>query len=484
MNTHARMVLYTAIVLVSAPFAVAEDASTREAQLVDLVQRLEGRLEQVEQELSELKSQQQAAAPAVTAAPPGAATPPPAAAEPLPLDAPQPLQVYWRDGLELKSADGAFSIRVGGRIQLDTAFFDEDADWARLGAEYPEFGLGDEQDGLEFRRSRLSIGGTIYRDLAFRAEYDFAADSPGNDGGRFADVFLELKNLPYIGSLRIGHFQEQFTLEEAISNRHLTYLERGLPNVFAPSFNVGAMARNTLLEERMTWSLGIFKTTDDWPSENDSSEVDGYAVTGRVSGLPWKSEDGRRYLHLGASATRRNPDGPFRYRARPEAHLAQAYLDTGTLETSSLFAYGGEMLMVYGPASLQAEYVRSELDVQYMGERHFDSYYVSGSWFLTGESRPYQAAEGAPTRLRPKHPFSLRDETKGWGAWEVALRYSALDLNDGPVRGGEMDDWTFALNWYLNANTRIMLNYILSHPENDLNDGDVEILQTRFQIDF
>jgi len=478
------MVLYTAIVLIAAPFAAADDASAREAQLADLVQRLEGRLEQVERELSELKSQQQAAAPAVSAAPPGATTAAPAPAKTLPLDAPQPLEVYWRDGLELKSADGAFSIRVGGRIQLDTAFFDEDSDWARLGAAYPEFGLGDEQDGLEFRRSRLSVGGTIYRDLAFRAEYDFAADSPGNDGGRFADVFLELKNLPYLGTLRIGHYQEPFTLEEVISNRHTTYLERGLTNVFAPSFNVGAMARNSLLDERMTWTLGLFKTTDDWPSENDSSEQDGYAVTGRVTGLPWKSEDGRRYLHLGASATRRNPDGPFRYRARPEAHLAQAYLDTGTLETSSLLAYGGEALLVYGPASLQAEYVRSELDVQDIGERHFDSFYVSGSWFLTGESRPYSAAEGAPTRLRPKHPFSLREETKGWGAWEVALRYSALDLNDGPVRGGEMEDWTFALNWYLNSNTRIMLNYILAHPENDLNDGDVEILQTRFQVDF
>lgn len=484
MNTRARMVLYTAIVLIAAPFAAADDASAREAQLADLVQRLEGRLEQVERELSELKSQQQAAAPAVSAAPPGATTAAPAPAKTLPLDAPQPLEVYWRDGLELKSADGAFSIRVGGRIQLDTAFFDEDSDWARLGAAYPEFGLGDEQDGLEFRRSRLSVGGTIYRDLAFRAEYDFAADSPGNDGGRFADVFLELKNLPYLGTLRIGHYQEPFTLEEVISNRHTTYLERGLTNVFAPSFNVGAMARNSLLDERMTWTLGLFKTTDDWPSENDSSEQDGYAVTGRVTGLPWKSEDGRRYLHLGASATRRNPDGPFRYRARPEAHLAQAYLDTGTLETSSLLAYGGEALLVYGPASLQAEYVRSELDVQDIGERHFDSFYVSGSWFLTGESRPYSAAEGAPTRLRPKHPFSLREETKGWGAWEVALRYSALDLNDGPVRGGEMEDWTFALNWYLNSNTRIMLNYILAHPENDLNDGDVEILQTRFQVDF
>lgn len=486
MKTRAHMVLYIAIMLIAAPLARAGEPSAREAELVELVQRLEGRLEQVERELGELKSQQQAAAPAVTAAPAGqgGAASSSAATEPLPLDAPQPLQAYWRDGLELKSADGSFSIRVGGRIQLDTAFFDEDSGWARMGAAYPEYGLRDELDGLEFRRSRLSIGGTIYRDMAFRAEYDFAADSPGNDGGRFADVFLELKNLPYLGSLRVGHYQEPFTLEEVTSNRYTTYLERALPNTFAPSFNVGAMARNTLFEERMTWALGLFKTTDDWPSENDSSEEDGYAVTGRVTGLPWKSEDGRRYLHLGASATRRNPDGPFRYRARPEAHLAQAYLDTGTLEVSSLLAYGGETLLVYGPLSLQAEYVRSELDVQSMGERHFDSYYVSGSWFITGESRPYQATEGAPTRLRPTHPFSLRDETKGWGAWEVALRYSSIDLNDGLVRGGEMTDWTFALNWYLNANTRIMLNYILAHPENDLYDGDVEILQTRFQVDF
>lgn len=482
MRSRFGMALYLVAVFTAAPFAVAEDAAAREAQLADLVQRLEGRLEQVEKELAALKATPPPPA-AVPQSPP-ASKAAPVPDTPLPLDAPQPLQAYWRDGLELRSQDGAFAIKVGGRIQLDTAFFDEDPQWARLGAEFPEYGLADEQDGLEFRRSRLSVGGTIYRDMAFRAEYDFAADSPGNDGGRFADVFLEIKNLPYLGSLRLGHFQEPFSLDDMTSNRYTTYLERSLPNVFAPSYNVGIMARNDYFQERMSAALGIFKTTDDWPSENDSSEQDGYAVTGRVTGLPWKSEDGRRYLHLGASATQRNPDGPFRYRARPEAHLAQAYLDTGALRTSSLISYGGEMLLVYGPASLQAEYVGSDLDVAEMGERHFDSYYVSGSWFLTGESRPYAAAEGVPTRLRPKHPFSLREETRGWGAWEVALRYSWLDLNDGPVRGGEMADWTFALNWYLNANTRIMTNYILAHPENDLFDGDVKILQTRFQVDF
>jgi len=479
MRSRSHIALYCAVLWFAAPLATAEEPASREAELSALVERLESRLDQVEKELAALKNDPARTPPSAAVSPvPPQATPAPAA------DAPQPLEAYWRDGLELRSADGAFAIRVGGRIQLDTAFFDEDSQWERQGARRPTYGLGDEEDGLEFRRSRLSIGGTIYSDMAFRAEYDFAADSPGNDGGRFADVFLELKNLPYIGSLRIGHFQEPFTLEEMISNRHTTYLERSLPNVFAPSFNVGAMARNSLMEERMTWTLGLFKTTDDWPSENDSSEEDGYAVTGRITGLPWKSDDGRRYLHLGASATRRNPDGPFRYRARPEAHLAQTYLDTGVLETSSLLAYGGEMLFVYGPASLQAEYVASELDIAKYGERNFDSYYISGSWFLTGEHRPYAAAEGAPTRIKPRHTFSLRDETRGWGAWEVALRYSWLDLNDGPVRGGEMADWTVALNWYLNSNTRIMMNYILAEPENGLYSGDVEIFQTRFQVDF
>lgn len=477
MNRSPIVCLAAAVVALGAFAAPAGESGTREDDLARLVERLEGRLQQVEQELADLKAAQ---APAPSPAAPVAAPD----AAPLPLDAPKPLEAYWKDGLELRSADGAFALRVGGRIQLDTAFFDPDAGWARRGATYPEFGLGDEEDGLEFRRSRLSIGGTFYRDLAFRAEYEFAVDSPGNDGGRFADVFLEFKNLPYLGSLRLGHFQEPFTLEDMTSNRYTTFLERSLPNTFAPSFNVGAMARNSLFKDRMTWTLGLFKTTDDWPSENDSSEEDGYAVTGRVTGLPWLAEDGRRYLHLGASATRRNPDGPFRYRARPEAHLAQQYLDTGVLETNSLFAYGAEALLVYGPASLQAEYVRSDLDIEGMGERSFDSYYVSGSWFLTGEHRPYAAAEGVTTRLRPRHPFSLREENRGWGAWEVALRYSWLDLNDGPVRGGEMTDWTLALNWYVNANTRIMLNYIIAQPENDLYDGEVEIFQTRFQVDF
>ena len=201
-----------------------------------------------------------------------------------------------------------------------------------------------------------------------------------------------------------------------------------------------------------------------------------------MTGVPWKSEDGRGLIHLGASFTRRNPDGPFTYRSRPESYLAQRYVNTGSIETNSVRVYSVEGAAVYGPLSLQGEYVTAELDTDLWGKRDFDAYYVALSYFLTGEQRPYK--KGAFWRVTPNNNFRFRGEERGWGAWELALRYSHVDLNDGPIRGGEESNWTAAVNWHLNANTRIMMNYIYAQPENLLYDGDLSILQTRFQIDF
>ena len=76
------------------------------------------------------------------------------------------------------------------------------------------------------------------------------------------------------------------------------------------------------------------------------------------------------------------------------------------------------------------------------------------------------------------------------GAWEIAVRYDTIDLNDGPISGGEADQITLGLNWYLNPNTRIMWNYVMADMSN-LDDGtpggldtDVNVFEMRFQIDF
>jgi phosphate-selective porin OprO/OprP len=102
------------------------------------------------------------------------------------------------------------------------------------------------------------------------------------------------------------------------------------------------------------------------------------------------------------------------------------------------------------------------------------------SYFLTGEHRSYSKNKGAFDRVKPKQNFGL-DKEKGWGAWEIAGRYSYLDLSDGGISGGELDDFTLGVNWYLYPNVRIMGNYIFA----DLDDvGETSIFQMRFQVDW
>ena len=73
---------------------------------------------------------------------------------------------------------------------------------------------------------------------------------------------------------------------------------------------------------------------------------------------------------------------------------------------------------------------------------------------------------------------------------ELAVRYSTIELNDGPITGGEEKNITLGLNWYLNPKVRLMVNYIMVNNDEDSNDkGDVlgnddpHIFQMRFQLD-
>ena len=376
------------------------------------------------------------------------------------------LRPYWKDGLRLDSNDGSVELKIGGRIQNDWAYFVEDGDLERRrGVDF--------DDGTEFRRARLYISGTIYDDLEFVAQYDFA----GGDAD-FKDVYMGLKNVPYVGRVRVGQFKEPFSLEELTSSNYITFMERSLVNTFAPSRNVGVMAMNTMLDKRMTWAVGVFRQTDDFGNGSGGRD---YNVTGRLTGLPWYEEDGRKLLHVGLAYTHQNyDDDEFRIRSRPESHLAPNLVDTGTFPAEYGDLIGTEAALVYGPFSLQAEYVHSFIEgrTHFVGDSTFCAASVQASYFLTGEHRPYSTSSAAFDRVRPKENFT---PDGGSGAWELAARYSYLDLNDGPVRGGRLDDFTLGVNWYLNPNARVMWNYVFANPSEG---GDANMFQWRFQLAF
>ena len=71
------------------------------------------------------------------------------------------------------------------------------------------------------------------------------------------------------------------------------------------------------------------------------------------------------------------------------------------------------------------------------------------------------------------------------GAWEIAGRFSYLDLNDKAIQGGTITDYTAGLNWYLNPYTKLMLNDVYSTDEPRVGaNGYLNTVEMRAQIDF
>jgi len=277
----------------------------------------------------------------------------------------------------------------------------------------------------------------------------------------------------------VGQFAEPFSLEEKTSSRFSTFMERSLPNAFVPGRNIGAMLFSPFLHKRMTGAVGVFRDTDDFGGNGTSGDGE-YNETVRVTGLPWYQRKGEHLLHLGASFSHRNSNNDqLRIQERPEAHLASHFVDTGTFTAKTMDLYGAESALVLGPLSLQGEYVTALTNAKASGDPRFGGFYFYGSYFLTGEHRPYNRELAVFSRVRPKRDFL--GPKRGPGAWEVAVRYSTIDLSDELINGRELYDITVGLNWYLNPHLRWMWNYIFT----DLNSvGNAHILATRFQVDF
>ena len=376
---------------------------------------------------------------------------------------PTDFRAYWKEGLNFDSQDGSFKLKIGGQLQTDWFWSSEDTKIKQ--------DIGEQEDSVEFRRARIYFSGLIYDNVEYKLQFDFA----GGDAD-FKDAYLGLTDFP-LGTLRMGHFKEPFSLEELTSSNHITFLERALPNVFAPSRNTGFMLHNVAADERMTAAIGVFRNTDDYGK--DGGDDGGYNVTGRITTLPIYKDKGASLLHVGAGYSYRNPDDSIRYRQRPDAHLADYFVDTGSFAGDQADLLGLETAWVNGPLSLQGEYMMADADRLDGGsDVDFDGYYVQASYFLTGEHRSYKTTEGAFRWTKPKKNYSAAG---GPGAWEAKARYSELDLSDSDVIGGELNNVTAGLNWYLNPNTKIMWDYV--HADKD-DVGQADMLMMRLQFEF
>lgn len=384
--------------------------------------------------------------------------------------------VIWRDGLRVRP-NRDVELQIGGRVYADYAYFDADDDTVAF---FDDDDL-DGGSGTEFSRARIFVAGKLQEIADFKAEFDFGEGSDVE----MKDVFAQLNSVPWVNNVRAGHFKEPYTLQRLISSRHIQFMERSVMNTFSANRNMGIMLFDTALDERMTWSLGGFLDVDS--AGFDFQTGGNHHLAARLTGIAFQREEGRKLLHLGFSYLHRFVGDSIRFFSKPESNLSPVeFVDTGTFSASHVDQITPELALVWGPFSLQTEYTLALVDSDSTGDPTFDGFYVEGSWFLTGEHRPYVPERGIFGSVRPARNFDLRG---GLGAWQLALRYSWVDLADGafrdpsldPPEGRRLDNISVGLNWYLNPYLRMMVNYIRA----DLQDvGDTNIVQSRLQFDF
>jgi phosphate-selective porin OprO/OprP len=148
-------------------------------------------------------------------------------------------------------------------------------------------------------------------------------------------------------------------------------------------------------------------------------------------------------------------------------------VDTGQLSARSADVYGGALGATWRNFLLEGEYYQIGLNQSKLPNAPapslgFNGGYVEGSWVITGELIPYDVKRAAWTRPKVDNPFSFGGG--GIGTWELAARYSTVNLNSnvvpgvaqsatGGIYGGQQQIAALALSWYPNDWLRFMLQF-------------------------
>jgi phosphate-selective porin OprO/OprP len=383
------------------------------------------------------------------------------------------LRVFWNKGLKIESEDKTFKFKVGGRLQNDYWTVPHESKGLEEGLATGPALLG-QSDGTEFRRARVHMSGTIADTVLFKWAYEFE----GGDAS-FKDAYIGMEDLGPFGKVTVGQQKEPIGLEFAYSSNAATFMERGLPHDLNPERNTGIRFQRTAASDAVYLTGGLYRITN---NQGDSGPLnEGWAASARASWAPVYEEKGKRLLHFGLNASYRENLDIYAKGARPSVHGMQPYLASSVTDVDNVTIAGLEAATNFGPLSLQAEYVLNVIERNSGGNATWGGWYAFASYFLTGEHRPYKRSSGAFSAVSPNTSFTK----DGGGAWEIAARFSALDLadtaNNTTLASGRLQDVTAGVNWYINYNTRIMLNYIHADLQGV---GASDAIAMRFQVFF
>jgi phosphate-selective porin OprO/OprP len=371
-----------------------------------------------------------------------------------------------KNGLGFQSADGANTAQMTGRVHWDAR----------------QFAQGPYQDRMEVRRARFGIRGQIAKDF----KYEFIGDFGINGSSSTLNQDIGMSNtttqtdvfyVDYAGikdvSVRLGRFKMPYSLEQLTSSNNIDTIERSLTGQgegeLIPAKETGAMVFGSPMSG-VTYAVAASRGRTRTTAATSTADYIGRftANMGQLTG----NTSIVAHLGLGYSLGEA-ASGTTMVSGRTEAREEDAYM-TGSALTSiaTRTRSGQEFAVAYDAFKLQAEQFNVRYDETAGGQRQIKGNYVQAVWNITGEPHNYSNTAGTFGGLKVKTPFTMNG---GSGAWQLVIRHSTLDGSLANVtlstKTTGASAWTYGINWVMNENARVMLNYVRT-------SFDTAVLQT------
>jgi len=340
----------------------------------------------------------------------------------------------------------------GGQISYDFAYIDE------ANGNYKDKGL---------RRFRLWHDGSFFhKKLFYEFEYSFIGDN------NYKDVYVGYKNkvkkdgLSY--RVKAGNLKVPFSLERYTSSKYNTFMERALTDAFSISRKLGAEILLGKTFNQMRWNLfgSYFSNSIDERQDNEVNKP-GFSTRITVANKFAK----REIVHFGIGLRTQDYKGEeIKIKQGAESDwVHEKYVSTKIKDVDSVLTTNIEAMFLYNKYYLQGEYVTQKVSAV-KGDYNFYGYYLQGSYFLVGRGKRFKVSTSTMSKVKPTID----------GAVELAARYAYINLNDKDEHGGQQQDLTLGVNWYIDDKLRLTANYILANPkETDDYDGIFQIWQAR-----
>ena len=352
-------------------------------------------------------------------------------------------------GASFKSANGDYEIKLRGLVQGDARFY---LDGVPAGT----------NDTFLLRTARPTLEGSLGKLVAFRLTPEFAGDSAS-----IVDAYVDLRFNPTY-TLRVGKFTSPVGLERLQSSAALSEIERALPSELAPNRDIGVQLQGEFANSEVSYAIGVFNGAVDGRDAATTNPDNDFEYAGRLFFEPFKNDanalSGLGFGIGGSIGDKHGSGNNFLPRYRTPGQLQFFGYLTTVLADGQQTRFSPEGYYYRGGFGLLAEYIVSKQAVRVGAVREDISnkaWQTTASYVLTGEDTGYRGV------LKPSRPFAP-GKNGGWGAFELVGRYSVLEVDEAAfplfanpsTSANQANSWTLGVNWYLNSNLKLVVNYL------------------------